>query len=166
MRLIRNAFAPPLTMAPGAEAPVAPLLVRLCQRAPKSPPPVPVLSQIIPVHILTPYFLKLNFNIIFPSTPRYSEWSLCFRLAGTVPLKYSTSASFDILTDSYLFRAVLPLQRSPVRKWNSDVSFSGSRHCRASFVVNSFLPSVLIVQIGCEDVDLRQLARNSSPLVL
>jgi hypothetical protein len=32
-----------------------------------------------PVPILTPYCSKICFNIILPSTPRYSKWSLLFR---------------------------------------------------------------------------------------
>jgi hypothetical protein len=39
-------------------------------------PPVPILSQMNPVHILTPYFPIINFNI---TTPRSSEWSRPFR---------------------------------------------------------------------------------------
>jgi hypothetical protein len=38
-----------------------------------SPPLVPILS-----HILTNYFFNIQHNIILPSTPRYSKWSLSF----------------------------------------------------------------------------------------
>ena len=42
----------------------------------KSPPPVPVLSQINPVHTLLFHFLKNHFNIILSSIPGSSKWSL------------------------------------------------------------------------------------------
>ena len=40
----------------------------------KSPPTVPILNQLNPVHSL--HFLNIHFNIILPSTPGYSQWSV------------------------------------------------------------------------------------------
>ena len=37
----------------------------------KCPPPVPILSQISPVPLFLSYVLKIHFNIIFPSAPRF-----------------------------------------------------------------------------------------------
>jgi hypothetical protein len=39
----------------------------------------PVLSQMNPVHIFSPYFPKIRFNIILQSTRRSSKWPLPFR---------------------------------------------------------------------------------------
>jgi len=41
-----------------------------------SPPPVPILSYLDPVHASTSYFMKIQINILFPSTFGSSKWSL------------------------------------------------------------------------------------------
>ena len=45
----------------------------------KCPPPVPVLSQLDPVHTSTSHFLKIHFNNILPSTPGSPNWCLSRR---------------------------------------------------------------------------------------
>jgi hypothetical protein len=48
----------------------------------KSLPPVLILSRMNLAHTLPPYLLTVYLNIILPSTPRSSEWSLSFSLSN------------------------------------------------------------------------------------
>jgi hypothetical protein len=40
----------------------------------KRPPPVPILSQISPLHASSSHFMNIHFNIILPSTPWSCKW--------------------------------------------------------------------------------------------
>jgi hypothetical protein len=53
-------------------------------RVHKSSPLVPLLSLTNPVHTLPIYILKIDSNIILPSTPGTSEWSLSFRFSDQI----------------------------------------------------------------------------------
>ena len=42
----------------------------------KCPAPVPILGQFDPVHTISSHFLTIHLNIILPSTPGSSNWSI------------------------------------------------------------------------------------------
>ena len=57
----------------------------------KCPPPAPITSQVDPVLIPTPYFLKIHINIILPSAPGSSKWSLFLKVFSPKPCMYLSS---------------------------------------------------------------------------
>jgi hypothetical protein len=52
----------------------------------QEPPIIHIPSHMNPIHTLPPYFFKINFNIIFPSTSRSHEWSPILLLVFWVKL--------------------------------------------------------------------------------
>ena len=52
----------------------------------KCPPPIPILSQIDPVHAPPSHFLMMYLNIILTSMPGSSKWSLGLRLTDQNPV--------------------------------------------------------------------------------
>ena len=55
-------------------------------RTHRHPPPVPILGQPNPVHIPTFHLLEIHPNIIYPSTPRSTQWSLSLRFPHQDPI--------------------------------------------------------------------------------
>ena len=54
-----------------------------------APPPVPILSQLDPVHTPTSHFLKINLNNILPHGTGSPSWSLSFRFPHQIPVYVS-----------------------------------------------------------------------------
>ena len=65
-------------------------------RTHKRPPPVPILGQPNPVHIPTSHLLEIHPNIIHPSTPRSSQWSLSVRFPPPRPYTHLSRAVYEI----------------------------------------------------------------------
>ena len=67
----------------------------------KCPPPVPILSQLYPVHIPTNHFLQIILNIIFPSSPgsflQFSPPKPCIRLSCPPYALHAMPISFFLI---------------------------------------------------------------------
>jgi len=65
-------------------------------RVHNSPPVDPILRQMNPVHNFPSSFPKIHYNIIFPSTSRFSEWPLSFRFTNqtTVCISHLSHACY------------------------------------------------------------------------
>ena len=66
----------------------SPNTLQVHYRIHNSPPTVPILSHINPLHDLPTHLSNNNFNTIFPSTSRPSKWSLSVRFPPPKPFVF------------------------------------------------------------------------------
>ena len=78
-----------------------------------------ILSQITPFHVFPPYFFKIPFNIILPSTPRSSKWSVSFRFLKNQNPVCTPHLPHTWHTPYYLFSLDVISQEISVKKHKS-----------------------------------------------
>jgi hypothetical protein len=78
-----------------------------------SPPPFPILSQLDPVHVTPPHFLKIHLNINFPSKPGPSKLSPSLRFLHQNPVYTSpTSHTCYLPRPSHLLYLIIRIKFS------------------------------------------------------
>jgi len=89
---------------------------KIHNRIHKSPPPVPLLSQIDSVPASISHFLKIHLNIILPSKTGSSKWAISFRFAHQNPVYTSPTPHMwymprppDRFTDDTLTKKYNPI---------------------------------------------------------
>jgi len=94
----------------------------------KCPPPVPILSQIDPVHTPTSHFLKIDLNIILPSKPGSPKWSLSLRFPHknpvyTSPLPHTCYMPRQLILLYFITRTIFGKQYRSLTFWHRNFTF-------------------------------------------
>lgn len=87
-------------------------------RAHKNLPLVYSLSPMNPIHIVTPYFFTIQFNIL-PSTARFSKWSISLRVF--IPYLYSVSDACYSPTPFPLLHLFVQIFGEEYKLWSTSV---------------------------------------------
>jgi len=82
-------------------------------RTHKRPPPVSILDQPNPVHILTSHLLEIYPNIIHPFTPRSPQWSPSLRFPHQDPIRPPSPHPYTPHAQPISFFSIL----SPAQYW-------------------------------------------------
>jgi hypothetical protein len=113
-------------------------------RVHKDPPAVPILSHMLPVHTLPPYFPKTNYNIIFPSMSRSSKWS------------FHSHMKYKNLLDPQILLRTISTGCSTVEQFSSKGSFETSYReprrpvlTKQDFAWNGVLKHFLTLCVSC-----------------
>jgi hypothetical protein len=108
------------------------------------PSPVPIMSQIDPIHTIPSYLSKIHFNIVHQSTSWSSQWALSFWFP---PISYMHSSSSPVVLHA------LPMSSSLTWSFKlcleESTSYEGPHYLIFSNLMSLHLSSVRIFSTPC-----------------